>query len=167
MTGPGTFHWYPTYHLTAELTISSCLPSNSQDPYVHYLSHRALDLLFKFFTSWCLRIIPDLFLKDMFRALSVPRNQVPPKTPHYSPMLHNAIMALALAFSDEPFGDLKTRTCYANHAKSFIEAECRRPNLSVVHAFSVLATFHNAQGDQTLGFLYFGMTSSLCRKIGC
>jgi hypothetical protein len=78
-------------------------------------------------------------------------------------MLHNAIVALALAFLDEPFRDIKTRRFYAIAAKSFIEDECRKPNLSVVHALSVLASFHSSQGDQTLGYMYFGMTSSLCR----
>jgi len=127
----------------------------------HWLFCRALDLLFKFFTSWCLRIVPALFLRDMYRALSVPPSQTPPKTPHYSPMLHNALVALALAFLDDPkFTDLKSRQYFANTAKSFIEAECQKPNLSVVHALSVLSSFHSSQGDQTLGYLYFGLTSA-------
>ena len=158
LTGPGIFR--PTYHLTAQLTIGSCFPFIHK-PHIHYLFNRALDLLFKFFTSWCLRMIPPLFLRDMYRALSIPPTQTPPKTPHYSPMLHNALVALALAFSDEPFNDFKTRQIYAIAAKSFIEAECRKPNLSVVHALSVLASYHSSQGDQTLGYMYFGMTSSL------
>ena len=133
-------------------------------PIVHYLFNRALDLLFKFFSSWCLRIIPALFLRDMYRALCIPPSQIPPKTPHYSPMLHNALIALALAFLDEPFKDLKTRQIYATTAKSFIEAECRKPNLSVVHALSVLASFHSSQGDQTLGYMYFGMSYLLCNR---
>lgn len=123
--------------------------------------YRALDLLFKFSTSWCLRIIPALFLKDMFRALSTPPSQIPPKTPHYSAMLHNALLALALALLDDPkFTDLKTRHCFANAAKSDLEAECRNPNLSVVHALAILASFHSSQGDQTISYLYFGMTYS-------
>ena len=82
-------------------------------------------------------------------------------------MLHNSLVALALAFADEPFNEIKTRQIYAITAKSFIETECRKPNLSVVHALSVLASYHSSQGDQTLGFMYFGMTSSLCEYIGC
>lgn len=76
-------------------------------------------------------------------------------------MLHNALVALALAFLDDPkFTDLKSRQYFANTAKSFIEAECQKPNLSVVHALSVLSSFHSSQGDQTLGYLYFGLTSA-------
>jgi hypothetical protein len=96
----------------------------------------------------------------MYRALNVPLFQTPPNTPHYSPMLHNALLTLALAFLDEPFRNLKTRECYAIHAKSFIEAECQKPNLSAVRALSVLGSFHSSQGDQTLGYMYFGTTFS-------
>jgi hypothetical protein len=72
-------------------------------------------------------------------------------------MLHNSLVALALAFLDEPeLRDLKARQYFANTAKSFLEAECEKPNLSVVHALSILASFHSSQGDQTLGYLYFG-----------
>jgi Fungal specific transcription factor domain len=140
--------------------ISSCSPCNSQccDFDLCIIFYRALDLLFKFFTSWCLRIVPDLFLRDMYRALNVPPSQTPPKTLHYSPMLHNALVALALAFLDEPFKDLKTRQCYAIHAESFIEAECWKPNPSAVSALSVLASFYSSQGDQTARHRYFGMT---------
>jgi hypothetical protein len=122
-----------------------------------YRIFRALDLLFKFFTSWCLRMVPALFLRDMYRALRLPRSRTPPKTPHYSPMLHNSLIALALAFLDDPkFRDLKSRQYFAEKAKSFTEAECQKPNISVVQALSFLGSFHSSQGDQSLGYLYFG-----------
>ena len=100
----------------------------------------------------------------MYHALNVPPSQTPPKTLHYSPMLHNALVALALGFLDEPFRNLKTRQCYAIHAKSFMKAECRKPNLSAVRALSVLGSFHSSQGDRTVGHMYLGMACScLCR----
>lgn len=99
----------------------------------------------------------------MYRALSVPASHPPPKTPHYSPMLHNALVALGLAFLDDPnLRDLKSRQYFANKAKSYVETECAKPNLSVVNALSILASFHSSQGDQTLGYLYFGASHSLC-----
>jgi len=117
----------------------------------------ALDALFKYCTSFCLRIIPGLFLKDMYRVLSVPRSQETPKTAHYSPMLHNSIIALALAFSEDPrFRDLKARQYFIDAAKTYMEAECQKPTLAVVQALSFLGTFHGSQGDQGLGFMYFG-----------
>lgn len=93
----------------------------------------------------------------MYRALRVPRSQTPPKTAHYSPMLHNALVALASAFSDDPrIRDIKSRQYFANAAKNFIEDECQKPNISVVHALSILGSYHSSQGDQTLGYIYFG-----------
>ncbi len=107
-------------------------------------------------------MVPALFLRDMYRALSHPRSRTPPKTPHYSPMLHNSLIALALAFLDDPkFRDLKSRQYFAEKAKSFTEAECQKPNISVVQALSFLGSFHSSQGDQTLGYLYFGAHRSL------
>jgi len=80
-------------------------------------------------------------------------------------MLHNALVALALAFLDDPqLRDLKARQYFANTAKSFIEAECEKPNLSVVHALSILASFHSSQGDQTLGYLYFGLCNLIFHR---
>lgn len=128
---------------------------------------KLLDLLFKFFTSWCLRIVPPLFLRDMYRALVGPPSQPTPKTPHYSPMLHNALIALASAFSDDPrIRDLNSRQFFARKAKSYIEQECQRPNISVVHALSIIGSFHSSQGDQTLGYMYFGMAGRISQALG-
>ena len=38
--------------------------------------------------------------------------------------------------------------------------------LCIPHALTVLLNYHSSQGDQTLGYTYFGMSSSLCRQIG-
>jgi hypothetical protein len=93
----------------------------------------------------------------MYRALSVPRSQTPPKTPHYSAMLHNALISLALAFADDPeLCDMRSRQYFARKAKEYIESECQRPSLAVLHALSILGSFHSTQGDQTLGYIYFG-----------
>ena len=78
-------------------------------------------------------------------------------------MLHNALVAMALAFSDDQFRDIGVRQRYATTAKSFIESESRIPSLSGVHALSVLGSYHSSKGDQTLGYMYFGMASSLYR----
>ncbi|KAF9026866.1 hypothetical protein BDZ89DRAFT_832235 [Hymenopellis radicata] len=128
---------------------------------------RIINLLFKFFTSWCLRIVPALFLRDMHVALSVPRHQTPPKTSHYSPMLHNALMALATAFSDDPkIRDYKSRKYFSDEAKRLWESECAKPNLAMVHALSLLGSFHSTNGEQTIGYVYFGMSTRLSQALG-
>ena len=131
-----------------------------------FVQTRALDILFRYCTSFCLRIIPDLFLKAMYRVLSVPRSQEAPKTAHYSPMLHNAIVALALAFSDDPrFRDLKARQYFIDAAKNCMESECQKPTLAVVQALSFLGTFYGSQGDQGLGFMYFGTYCKIVKRL--
>ncbi|PBK66316.1 hypothetical protein ARMSODRAFT_1006080 [Armillaria solidipes] len=128
---------------------------------------RVLDLLFKFFTPWCFRIVPALFLRDMHRALSVPAHQPPPRTVHYSPMLHNALVALATAFSDDPrVRDFKSRKYFADEAKRRWEEECRTPNISVVQALSILSSFHSTNGDQTIGYMYFGLSARIGQALG-
>ncbi|KAJ7704436.1 fungal-specific transcription factor domain-containing protein [Mycena rosella] len=128
---------------------------------------RALDLSFKFMTIFCMRIVPPLFLKDMHRALSVPRSQRPPKTPHYSPMLHNALLSLALMFSDDPYArDPKTRQIFADTAKSCLEAQCQKPDISLVQALAFLGTYYADVDDRIVADLYFGMSSRMSLTLG-
>ncbi|KAJ3790104.1 fungal-specific transcription factor domain-containing protein [Lentinula aff. detonsa] len=139
----------------------------SQVPLDRKEHDRILDLLFKFFTSWCMRIVPVLFLRDMYRYLSVHRSQTPPKTSHYSPMLHNALLAVAAGFSDKPqVQEYKARKCFADEAKRLMESEVQRPNVSVVHALSMLGSFHSSSGEQGLGYVYFGIGSRVSQALG-
>ncbi|KAJ3799488.1 hypothetical protein GGU11DRAFT_679358, partial [Lentinula aff. detonsa] len=139
----------------------------SQVPLDRKEHDRILDLLFKFFTSWCMRIVPVLFLRDMHRYLSVHRSQTPPKTSHYSPMLHNALLAVAAGFSDKPqVREYKARKCFADEAKRLMESEVQRPNVSVVHALSMLGSFHSSSGEQGLGYVYFGIGSRVSQALG-
>ena len=118
---------------------------------------RILDLLFKFYVPWCLRIIPALFLRDIYQALRLPASHTPQKTAHYSPMLHNALIALATAFSDNPhLRNLKTRLAFLEKAKSYIDIECDCPNISVVYGLAMIGSFHASMDQPGLGFLYFG-----------
>jgi hypothetical protein len=72
-------------------------------------------------------------------------------------MLHNALVALSTAFSDDHrIRNIQSRQYFAQLAKSYIDKECQTPNISVVQALSILGTFHVAQGDHTLGYMYFG-----------
>ncbi|KAI0312453.1 hypothetical protein OF83DRAFT_1176619 [Amylostereum chailletii] len=128
---------------------------------------RILDLLFRFFTSWCLRLIPEFFLRDMYRVLSHSSVHVPPRTAHYSPMLHNSLLAVATAFSDVPeVKDAAARRHYAQKALSYLEAECEHPNISALLALSILANYHSSQGAPTLGYMYFGISARISQALG-
>ncbi|KAH8117681.1 hypothetical protein DFH11DRAFT_1807557 [Phellopilus nigrolimitatus] len=115
-----------------------------------------LDRFFFFYSSWCLRIIPAYFLRDMYRYLHDNSPSSPPRTAHYSPFLHLAVLAVATAFSDDPViasGD--ARKSFADLAKSQLEKELGTPSLSAVQGLSMLGSFHSGLGEQTLGFVYF------------
>lgn len=134
----------------------------------HNALPRILDLFFKFITSWCLRIVPPLFLRDMCRALSVPKNEIPPRQSHYSPMLHNAILAVGTAFSDVPaIRDLRSRMYFLEKANSYFDEECSRPQLCVVQALALIGSFHSSQGDRTLGYIFFGERGTLTAVARC
>ncbi|KAJ7636825.1 hypothetical protein FB45DRAFT_1056102 [Roridomyces roridus] len=118
---------------------------------------KILDLAFKFLASSSLRIIPTLFLRDMHRALSSPRSREPPKTSNYSPMLHNTLLAISAVYSDNPYiRDRRTRRYFINVALDHLQAECRRPNLSLVQALSFFGTYYIDCGDHVLGDMFCG-----------
>jgi hypothetical protein len=74
-------------------------------------------------------------------------------------MLHS-VVALALNVLDDPvLKASETKQRYIEEAKKYIDKECSQPNLSTVHALSTLGTYHSLNGDQTLGFMYFGMSA--------
>ncbi len=83
-------------------------------------------------------------------------------------MLHNALMALATAFSDDPkIRDFKSRKYFSDEAKRLWESECAKPNIAVVHALSLLGSYHSTNGEQTIGYVYFGMSTRLSQAREC
>lgn len=80
------------------------------------------------------------------------------RTAHYSPLLHNAILAIALGFSDEPFlRHPAARKVFSAHAKSFIDEEGMTPSVATVQALAHIASYHSLGAEHNLGWLYIGM----------
>ena len=101
----------------------------------------------------------------MQRALVLPPSAPVPRLSHYTPMLHNALLALATAYSDDPM--LKSARCrnlFAERAKGYIESECQKPTIALVTALGTLAAFHSVCGDQSLAYLYFGMAGRMSQS---
>ena len=110
-----------------------------------------------FISPHTLSVVPDRFLRDMYRALSAPQDGVPPKITHYSPMLHCALISVAAGLSDDPdVKSLETRAKFADEAKKLMDEECKFPSIAAVQGVSLLAMYHKANGDQCLGYVYFG-----------
>ncbi|KAJ7291268.1 hypothetical protein C8J57DRAFT_1043741 [Mycena rebaudengoi] len=128
---------------------------------------KILDLFFKFFCVFTLPVVPCVFLQDMHRALSVPESQPPPKTPNYSPMLHNAILALASAFSDDPrIQDTRAKESFMAAARDRLEAECQKPDLSLVHALGLMGIYLTNQGAVVLGDCHHAMRARVGQALG-
>lgn len=82
-------------------------------------------------------------------------------------MLHNALLAVATAFSS--IGVIRaeeTRGTFAGAAKMLLEQECAAPRIATVQALGMLASYHSGRGEQTLGFMYFGVFVYLAMRIG-
>jgi hypothetical protein len=72
-------------------------------------------------------------------------------------MLHNAVLSISAAFSDDPhMRDPKTRNFFVDAAKQYLEAECQKPDISLVLALAFLGTFYMEMGERILGDLYVG-----------
>lgn len=93
----------------------------------------------------------------MQRVLVLPPGAPTPRTSHYSPMLHNAMLSLATAFSDDPAVlNIEFRRHFATKAKSYIDVDVLQPSVCTVSALGLMATFHSSRGEQSLGYLYAG-----------
>lgn len=119
-----------------------------------------LNDFFRFFTAWTLRLVPHFFLRDLVLLTESPD----PKPPinHYSPMLHNVVLAVALSFSSIPaLRERAVRDRFLEKGKLTLDTECQRPTLSTVQSLDFISSYYSGVGDQTLGFMYFGSHDSL------
>ncbi|KAF8132175.1 hypothetical protein K438DRAFT_829927 [Mycena galopus ATCC 62051] len=122
-----------------------------------------LDKLFKFHTMF--PVVPSLFMRDMYRALSVPRSEESPLTPYYSPMLHNAVLSVSAVFSDNQYlRDQNTRLYFVQRAQAYFDF--KKPDPSMVNALTFIASFYTDCGDRIPAELYFGMSTRLCITLG-
>ncbi|KAF8328706.1 uncharacterized protein EI90DRAFT_3064327 [Cantharellus anzutake] len=101
---------------------------------------------------------PTCFLRDYRQALS---QDVSGDIVHYSPMLHNGILAFALAFSsNQAHRSLEFRQRFATQAKVHFDTECQTPTLSTVQALAILSCFHSGAAELVLSFTYLGLFST-------
>lgn len=156
----------PSYYLCQSLQEVQSLDPRTAHEWLRYLPgdtvsfpsrlehDKALRNFFAFFSDWQLRVIPHLFLRDFALATGHSHNKRTPapraQAQHYSPLTHNAILSVALAYSDnEHLRSREIREKFAKHAKAFLEAECRSATLSTVHGLAVLSSFHSGFAEQS------------------
>lgn len=128
-----------------------------------------LDRFFRFFASWGMRASPELFKQDMDRAVMLPPNTPAARFSHYSPFLHNIILAIALMWAeDQRLSHTDTRTIFAEQAERYLALELARPTLATVQGLALKSSLHSTLGDHSSGWAYFGMAERAClsRKPG-
>ncbi|TDL25413.1 hypothetical protein BD410DRAFT_785348 [Rickenella mellea] len=102
----------------------------------------------------------------MHLILHAPTSSPLPRSAHYSPFLHNAMLAVASAFSDEEGVRGEGGRIFAERARGYVEGECERPSLGAVQALAMLASYYSGMGQQTIGFMYFGMSTRIGQALG-
>ncbi len=105
-------------------------------------------------------------------------------TPDYSPLLHNSILAFVItryphlcsSASRSTIGsplriEVAQRTynpaaTFAERARSLIESEASRPDVSTAKGLMLLGSYHSANEYQSLGWLYEGMGVRMAQTCG-
>jgi len=117
-----------------------------------------LDRFFRFFASWGMRASPDLFHQDMIRTVMLPPHIPLARFAHYSPFLHNIMLAIALMWSDEDhLQRISTREIFAAKAETYLTVEISRPTLATVQGLALKSSYHSTLGDHAGGWSYFGL----------
>lgn len=107
---------------------------------------------------------PQNFFADMNDHLLQPPYSPLPRWSQYSPFLHNALLAVALIWADEPeLRDPAVRVQFGRRADDFLRVELSRPLLATVQGLSVKSSYHSIDGDPTAGWAYFGMADRIAR----
>ena len=148
-------------------------------PYQRFLApvtlspHAHLRLLCSFFShlnTWCQWTDQGAFTADLLTASTDPTASS--RTAHYSPFLHNIILALALLNSSKLWpsieGDAREISrALATHAASMMEAELSRPMTTTARGLMLLGSYNFHNLNRNLGWLYASLgvrTGQLCER---
>lgn len=132
------------------------LPNDVDLSHTHHTV--VLDRFFRFFASWGMRASPDLFQQDMVRTVMLPPHIPLARFAHYSPFLHNIMLAIALMWSDEEhLQQASTRAIFASKAETYLSVEISRPTLATVQGLALKSSYHSTLGDHAGGWSYFGL----------
>ncbi|WOO85324.1 Nitrogen assimilation transcription factor nit-4 [Vanrija pseudolonga] len=127
----------------------------------------ALDRFFRYFACWAQRVTPHLFYRDMAIAQSHDQADLPVATPNYSPLLHNMMLSLGLAYMDEEhLRSPATRRTFAKEGMKHMERECATPSVATVQALCLWSSHSSTLGDHSLGWVNFGLAVRLSYALG-
>lgn len=105
----------------------------------------------------------------MHACLSLTPGSGPTRTSHYSPVLHNALLASACQLSDDIRANdsVAAALLRASQHELFIEGD--RPTLSTIQGVLLIANYFTCIGKHGLGYFYAGIALRMCntREVGC
>ncbi|GAA5984765.1 hypothetical protein JCM10908_003494 [Rhodotorula pacifica] len=148
---------------------SRYLPGHLAREWDESLHDDLLKRFFTYFNSWCYWVDETAFRHDLALCLCASSSSSPPRTSNYSPLLHNALLSLAVSFSDDP-RILSDKTALsealATRAKSEIEREGERPTLATLQGLLLIGSHGSGSGRQGLGYIYSGIALRMLHTLG-
>jgi hypothetical protein len=85
------------------------------------------------------------------------------RSAHYSPMLHNAILAVVWPMVGERPNSLDRAERFMDQALQWFHVEIDRATLCTISALEVIAVYYAGQGEPSRGWLYFGLATSIAQ----
>ncbi|KAL1407380.1 hypothetical protein Q8F55_006802 [Vanrija albida] len=127
-----------------------------------------LRLFFNYYNAQCYWVNERGFRRDMLASPTAEGTIIRPRrTPYYSPMLHNILLAMGVGFLNV---DKKVReqlaVAFGARAKALLEEETESAMLSTVSGVLLLATYHASLSRHSLGFIYTGVGMRLIQALG-
>jgi hypothetical protein len=88
---------------------------------------------------------------------------LPLAAPNYSPLTHNVIIALGLAYADEEhLRAISTRQMFNNQAQQHFDRELASPCIATVQALALRSSFPSTVGDYSVGWMNNGLAIRMC-----
>lgn len=143
------------------------MPSPELDQVTH---DEVLRLFFDCFNPQCMWVNEKEFRADLRTAPVVGGTVIRPRqSANYSPMLHNIILAIGVAFLQiDPLVRDRLRVAFSRRAKDLFEDEVESAMLSTISGVLLLGSYHAIVARQNLGFVYAGVGFRLvqARELG-
>nr|XP_019045956.1 hypothetical protein I302_04696 [Kwoniella bestiolae CBS 10118]OCF24886.1 hypothetical protein I302_04696 [Kwoniella bestiolae CBS 10118] len=128
---------------------------------ISWFEHQQLlDAFTRYFACWVYAIDIDKFQQDMHRLGGITRSD------YYSPLLHNALLAMSCRFVPNPDRPFNAAAILRQHALSFYQEELENPVVATVNGLMLLASLHTEQRQTNSGAAYFATAVQTAITLG-
>ncbi|GMK56845.1 hypothetical protein CspeluHIS016_0306850 [Cutaneotrichosporon spelunceum] len=129
---------------------------------------KVLRLFFDYFNPQSFWVDERKFRRDLASSPVVDGTIIRARrTAHYSPLLHNVILALGVAFLEIPVNVREQLgIAFSKRAKDLLEEEAETAMISTVSGVLLLGSYHASVARHNLGFMYSGIGLRLVQALG-